>query len=219
VRIAVGRLNGLWRTPWQVSSFSVEVRKGLNAWGASRRGDVNLSRVNANPQATVLRVSLQTEARGPIGTSFGLTVLGQRSTSSLVTPEEFSVGNLTVGRGYDPGAAFGDSALGVGIEGRLKPFTVGKSVQAQPFVFYDRVKVWNEDPGAPNGRTLESAGGGVHLLLAQRARLDLTYAVPRDAPLGFGEPRPGGRLLVNLTLGIPEAFQGLGRIFNRGAAK
>jgi hemolysin activation/secretion protein len=219
IRVAVGRLNGLWRTRWQTTSFSAEVRRGLNIWGASQSGDANLSRFGADPQATVLRGSIQTEARGPFGTAFGLTVLGQRSTSSLVTPEEFSVGNLTLGRGYDPGASFGDSALGASLEWRLKPFAVAKSLQAQPFVFYDRVRVWNEEAAAPNGRTLESAGGGVRLVIAEKARLDLTYAAPQDPPLGFGEKKPGARLLVNLTIGIPEAFQGLGHLFRHGAAK
>ncbi|HZZ36321.1 MAG TPA: POTRA domain-containing protein [Caulobacteraceae bacterium] len=219
IRVAVGRLNGLWRTSWQTTSFSAEFRRGLNIWGASQSGDADLSRFGADPQATVLRGSIQTEARGPFGTAFGLTVLGQRSTSSLVTPEEFSVGNLTLGRGYDPGASFGDSALGASLEWRLKPFAVAKSLQAQPFVFYDRVRVWNEEAAAPNGRTLESAGGGVRLVIAEKARLDLTYAAPQDPPLGFGEKTPGARLLVNLTIGIPEAFQGLGHLFRHGAAK
>src|SRR5260221_3694042 len=219
VRVAVGRLNGLWRSGWQVTSFSAEIRKGLNALGASQSGDPNLSRFGADPQATVLRGSVQTEAKGPLGTSFGLSVLGQRSTSSLVTPEEFSVGNLTIGRGYDPGASFGDSALGASVDWRLKPFVVTRSLQAQPFVFYDRVRVWNEEPGAPNGRTLEAVGGGVRLILADRARLGLTYPGPRDAPLGLGERRPGARLLVNLTIGIPQACRGLGHIFSRGAER
>src|SRR3546814_1919176 len=65
----------------------------------------------------------------------------------LVAYEEFSGGNFTVGRGFDPGTVIGDSGVAVSTEARYGSFIPGnsKSFAVQPFVFFDAAWVWNKD--------------------------------------------------------------------------
>lgn len=209
----VGRENGrLW------ARYAIEVRQGLELGDASRPGDAGLSRFGSDPQATVLRYALQGEARATDRAQLNWRVEGQWTDDSLTAPEEFSVGNLTIGRGYEPGASYGDRAFAVSLEGQVGPYRPRAWLAITPYVFYDAVKVWNEEPFAPDDRWVTSVGAGVRLDLAQRARLDLFWADPQDRPLGVGEPRPQPRFFVNLTVALPDAFAGVGRVLRRGAS-
>jgi hemolysin activation/secretion protein len=209
LRVASGMVSGELRSGQNRLAYAVELRKGLDFAGASQRGDANLSRLGADPQATVGRLRVEGEAAFTPKLRLNLRFEGQRADTSLAAPEEYSVGNLTIGRGYEPGSGFGDSAAGVAAEVRFGPFPVGGKIQAQPFLFYDAVKLWNEDPLSVNGRTLESAGGGVRFELPGRIRLDLLYAEPRKSPLGLGDSVPQPRLLLNLTTSLDNLFDGL----------
>lgn len=219
LRIAVARLSGSWTRRGLNGVFAAEARQGLSIGGASDKGDVGLSRADADPRATVFRASTQVEARLPLKMTGWLSLQGQAANRSLAAPEEFSVGALTIGRGYDPGASFGDSAFGYSAELRTRAFPVRPGVTVQPFAFADGVKVWNKEAGAPNGRWVSSSGAGFRVAFLGRAQLDLTYAVPASAPLGLGEPKPQPKLLANLTLGVPDAFQGLSRLLHRGSKR
>jgi hemolysin activation/secretion protein len=190
-------------------SFSAEVRQGLAVAGASRPGDANLSHPDADPQATIFRVSAELETATFEHMRIDARVDSQYSARPLTTPDQYSVGNLTLGRGYQPGAALGDSALGGSTELRVGPFAVTKDLQAEPFGFYDVVSLWNDgtSPNIPFAhRTLSSVGGGVRFQLDGRAHMDLLFAQPLTAPLGLGEARPGPSVLVNLTIGLNDAF-------------
>ena len=217
LRIATLGLDAQWRGERLQWLAGLEVRKGLDIAGASAPGDIDLSRFGADPQALVFRADLQGDLGLPLRFALNVRAIGQFADTSLTAPEEFSLGNLTIGRGYDPGSSFGDSALAAAIELRAPAFAVASGLTAQPFGFYDTARVWNHEFGAPDNRTVSSFGGGVRLEATGRFQLTLTYAAPQTAPLGFGEPTPGSRLLVNLTVGIPEVFRGLGRASDRGA--
>ena len=217
LRIAAVGLTGAWRGAGVQAVANLEYRQGLSFAGASRTGDPDLSRFDANPQAGVLRGDLTADLALPARFALNVRAQAQWSNASLAAPEEFTAGNLTIGRGYDPGAAFGDSALAAAVELRGPPLPVSTGLTAQPFVFHDAAEVWNHEPGAPDGRWIRSAGAGVRLEATGRFQLVVTYAAPLDPPLGFGEPRPSDRLLVNLTVGLPDAFRGFGHMLQRGA--
>jgi hemolysin activation/secretion protein len=113
--------------------------------------------------------------------------------------EQISGGNYTVGRGYDPGTIIGDSGFGFAAELKVNqwaPFP-GREVTLQPFVFAD--SQWVSIKGAPDGRNnLVSVGGGIRSGLFNRARLDMTLAVPTKRA-GFQARHGDVRFLVSLT--------------------
>lgn len=178
----------------------LEVRQGLRWFHASARGDANLARSEADPFTRVVSGELLTETPELWGVKAEIDLRGQWANAPLMAIEEFSFGNYTIGRGYDPGAAAGDSAIAaaVTLSGFKQQFWRDR-IGTELIAFYDIGRYWNEDTTGTPSRTLASAGGGVRLLFNNQVRADITYAHPLDQPRGLGETRPGGRVLFNIT--------------------
>lgn len=179
---------------------NVELRQGVRWFHASARGDSNLARSEANPFTRVVSGEFLTETPELWGVKAEIDLRGQWANDPLMAIEEFSFGNYTIGRGYDPGAAAGDSAIAaaVTLSGFKQQFWSDR-IGAELVAFYDIGRYWNEDTTGTPARTLASAGGGVRLLFNNQVRADITYAHPLDQPRGLGETRPGGRVLFNIT--------------------
>lgn len=184
---------------WAVSGL-VEGRQGLTFFDASREGDVSLARPEADPQARLARGEIVVAAPRIWGVEVEIELQGQLATEPLMAIEEFSFGNYGIGRGYDPGAAAGDSAIGFGLtlSGFRQQFW-GDALGGELIAFYDVGRYWNEDTTGVASRTIASAGGGVRFVLSDVLSADITYAHPLDQPVGGGESRPGGRVLFSIT--------------------
>lgn len=192
---------------------SIEARQGISGLGASEDcgagfaaclapGVVPLSRFDADSSAFVLRAEGRVDYRPTPEFLLTLAPRAQYSPDALLSYEQFSEGNFTVGRGYDPGELFGDSGIGARSEiayGSLQPETP-KGIAWQGFAFWDTVAAWiKDDPGG--AYTLNSVGGGVRLNLARRAFLEVAGAVPLErSPLET--ERGDVRLLVNLSVNL-----------------
>ena len=184
----------------------VEFRKGLDIFDATKTGVITPagyapSRFEGDAKAWVIRG--QFDGKIGLGPIFELaaSVRGQWTNQPLLNYDEFWIGNLTVGRGYDPGANTGDKAYSTSFEVRAN-LPTGPKFGTQVYGFYDGVRLWNLDTGtAEKNRRLESYGGGVRFTLPGRARLDLTYAHPLDPPLLTGTTAkvPKDRFLFSLT--------------------
>lgn len=199
--------------PRWAASITLEARQGLSGLGASAGcrnnllacflpGVVPVSRVEADPSALVIRGSGEFAARPTPLIAMVITPRFQYARRPLLTYEEFSAGNFSVGRGYDPGTIIGDSGIGYSSEIRLLS-GVPQSADAlawQPFVFVDNVWVWNRDLAFAgfNPQRLTSIGGGVRVTWGDRARLEIAVAEPLRAA-GLVPVRPDTRLLVSLT--------------------
>ena len=213
VRIAFARLAGSLREPAPDGkerlglSGAIELRQGLDLFDATDRGEPSSngalpSRADGNPTATVIRGGLDAfVTSGPF--SLVTTAQGQWANDPLLSIEEFSVGNLTLGRGYDPGVTAGDRAVGIRIEPRLLlPRTDRLGVQL--FAFHDRVRIWNLDEFATeDGRTLRSWGAGARFALPGRLLLETMYARPQDRGLSTDAKRASDRVLLSLTAQFP----------------
>jgi hemolysin activation/secretion protein len=198
-------------TGWHLSG-ALELRRGLSIFGASPNclaapaacagaAFVPPSLVDGNPAATVFRISGSAELRVGKTLSVAIQSRAQLASDALFAFEQFSAGNYTVGRGYPPGTLTGDDGIGFSIEARLDPFRLGSSsrVSTQPYGFVDNAWVWNRyGPAGSNPQKLSSVGAGVRVALADRARLDLTLAVPTRTS---GAVRAGDvRFLMSLTM-------------------
>ncbi len=192
------RLDG--KTGFSVGG-SLQIRKGFDILDASKQGFRTgglTSRPNGDPNALVVRASADTMvALGPIFSIAG-QAQGQWSKDPLLNFEQYSVGNLTIGRGYDPGISTGDrAAAGRGeVRGDVPLST---RIGTQLFGFYDYVYLRNlEGSREDRSRTFRSFGGGLRLSLPGFAVLEVTYARPLDKASRLDD-RPPNRLLVSLT--------------------
>ena len=206
IRIAFARLDLNGTDPASVSgrdgfsliephygwNLTVEARKGLGVFDSSPScpaagaclpaGGVPPSRLGANSNGFVLRASGEFDYRPQRMVTFALMPRIQYSPDSLLSYEQISGGNYTIGRGYDPGAILGDSGFGLRSEfrvGSLLPRKPGGSV-FQPYAFFDAAWVWNHNvtAGVPDPQELFSVGAGLRATLHDVARLDATVAVP-----------------------------------------
>jgi hemolysin activation/secretion protein len=212
-RASIGSTSGysLAEPRWRLAG-SYEVRKGFDILNASDSGTNNLSRQGADTTAGLVRFSGLAEYRP--GRSFALVLSprAQYTSSALTSFEQYSGGNYTVGRGYDPGTIIGDRGIGFQAEvrvGSMQPQSQD-SLAFQPYVFLDQAWVWqrgvnrNGALGNRYNQELTSAGIGVRAAYGAHGRVDLTLAKPlRRAGLTNNPglpPRNGDvRLLMSLT--------------------
>jgi len=178
----------------------VEVRQGINSLGASRYGEVTASRFLAKPDATVFRA--EGEIGGGAGPMIGkLKVAWQHTDDPLLSYEEYGVGNLTIGRGYDPSMVSADRAIAGSLEVSTKPLSLnGGKAAWRPYAFYDLAELKNIGFGADKV-DLTSAGVGVRAQITSRVGFDLTWAKPFDRPFGVGK-EPPSRVLVSLSAAL-----------------
>ncbi len=211
LRVAYLRLSGSKRAPqfngpdaWGVSG-SIELRQGFDIFDATQSGVVTPqgyapSRFEGSATATVIRGGAG--AFVSLGRLFSVstTVQGQWASGPLLSFEEFSVGNLTIGRGYDLGVTAGDKAIGLRVEPRVQ-LPVRARVGIQAFAFVDAVRIWNDDVfTTERDRQLQSWGGGMRATLPGLMSLEAVYARPDDPELNLpGARRASDRLLLSLT--------------------
>ncbi|WP_238537040.1 ShlB/FhaC/HecB family hemolysin secretion/activation protein [Caulobacter sp. AP07] len=211
LRVFFVRLDGHF-APASLAAHSValtgmlELRQGVHSLGASRYGDPQASRFLGKPDATVMR------AEGEIGGRLAGPVIGklivawQHTDDPLLSYEEYGVGNLTVGRGYDPSAASGDRAVSASLEVSTTPLSLPFSLKGggraawRPYAFYDAAELTNLGFGAGK-LDLTSAGVGVRAQVTSRVAVDLTWAKPFDSPFGTGD-EPPSRVLISLSAAL-----------------
>jgi hemolysin activation/secretion protein len=210
LRVLYLRTTGSWRArrPDGTERFSlsgaVDLRRGLDVLGATPRGEeitgkgYTPTRFGADPQAWVVRANVDGVARaGAI--SAATDVKAQWANHPLLNFEEFAIGNLTSGRGYDPGSNNGDRAVGLSNEVRWD-ITRLRRLPVQLFAFGDVVWLWNLGQNSvERHRELRSAGGGVRLTLPASLFLELSYAHPFDRAFALDAHRPPSRVLMSLS--------------------
>lgn len=176
----------------------LELRRGVAGLGASKPRSPLLSRSDADPQATVVRFDARTTLTTPGGGYVDLNAQAQRAWEPLLSYEAFTVGNLTIGRGYDPSVLQGDNGWGVAAEaGHTLRTARGHAFQL--YGFYDIARAESLSPGGLK-RTLRSDGLGARLFLPRNLRLDLAYAHPLDKSYpGTSNNVSGDRWLITLS--------------------
>lgn len=198
------------RAPKWRASGSVEFRQGLSVFDASPRtptpfpvGYITPARADGDPTSSLIRASAAVEYNLGKGFWFAALPRIQYAFDPLFSFEEYSAGNFSIGRGYDPGTIIGDSGAGSGFELRLPRVQPMEKVNlsVMPFVFTDLAWVWNKRSffTAPaNPDFLASVGGGFRAVLNNRFRIDGTLAVPLKAA-GLQTHNHDPRFLVSLT--------------------
>jgi len=191
-------------TPLFLIRGGIELRKGLDILNSTPVRDFTVggplpSRVEGNSRATVVRGDLEWQVG--LGRIFSIAgqARGQWADEPLLNYEEFSMGNLTIGRGYDPGSNSGDKAVGLRGEVRAN-VPVSDRVGTELFGFTDTVWLTNLDRASTEvDREIRSYGGGMRITFPNRLLLEATYARPRDRALRIDAKPPTERFLLSLT--------------------
>lgn len=192
-----GDQTAYWGAHPIVLKASGGLRQGIEGFGSTKARDPLLSRAQARPGAWVAH------AEGSVFTvitpriSAYAAVNLQYANRPLAAYQEYAVGSLTIGRGYDPAYISGDSAMAASVELRGAPFEPKPGLAVSPYAFFDVARVTNRDPGA-SAETVKSVGVGFQVPVRERWVLDVGYARPLDKR-AVDLKRPAGRLLVNLT--------------------
>lgn len=196
---------------WRFGS-TLELRKGLGILGASEScgptgadclgpGEVPPSRLEGRSTAAVVRALLYGEYRPVPKVTFALGARAQYAWKPLLSFEEFSAGNYTVGRGYDPGVLLGDRGWGTQAEIRVGSTipTSARRAAIQGYAFWDHAKVTTLDRllVLDQSNKLDSVGGGVRVTY-DRFTLDAAAAIPLTR-VGLDDRKPDPRLLISLT--------------------
>jgi hemolysin activation/secretion protein len=195
---------------WHLSG-QLELRKGLGIFDATdpcgpagidcAAPNIGPSRTEGISTAAVVRALLYGEYSPVPKLTLALGGRAQYAWKPLLSFEEFSAGNYTVGRGYDPGSLLGDRGWGTQAEIRVGsriPRAANKAA-VEGYAFWDHARVSNLDRlliiDQPNH--LDSVGGGARVTF-DRFTLDGGLAVPLTR-IGAPARKPPVRFLVSLT--------------------
>lgn len=206
IRVGTTKLSFSWRDIEKRranASASIEYRNGLESLDATLANDPLLSRIDANPQAESYRIRAQGEFRlTRDGPGVNLSADAQLAEEVLVSFEQYQVGNLTFGRGYDPGTIVGDRGFGGRFEvmgGRYAAPALAE-LQFEPYTFYDATHVEALSPTALEPeRKIDSWGAGLRLKYAERGALDIGFARALDTP-ARNQKKPAAQFLMNLIV-------------------
>ena len=204
--------------PRYTAGAALEARQGIGILGASDGcgagfancigpGVVPPSRIDADPTGFLIRGEAYADYRPQPNWGLRLRTRFQYSPDPLLSYEQFSGGNYTIGRGYDPGAVIGDSGIAAQLEGFFGsqiPQTPN-GIAVQPFTFIDYAGVWTNNV-ADSYADIVSAGGGLRATIGRQAVLDVSGAVPLErAP--FATSKGDVRLLMSLTVQLIPWFK------------
>lgn len=184
-RIRSVRLGGRFEylDNWFGAGFNVldfELAQGLDVMGASDTNDFT-SRPGADPRFTKLTGELQRLQRLFPGVNLLLAAKGQLSNDALYSAEEFGIGGMGYGRGFDPSEIIGDDGFAGKVELQWNdPIRMPVLDTYQLYGFWDAGRVFNTDPGANALRTdtVSSVGVGVRAHFTGATEAGLLVAVP-----------------------------------------
>lgn len=181
-----------------VARARIGLTQGLDAAGATERGDPRASRPDASGVFT--KATLWADYTRHLGSGFGIQLSGQGQLASrpLLASEEIGLGGRAFLRGYDYREFSGDQGIAGAVELRYDTSGPVPAIRRiQLYAYADAGRVSNLRDGFGSG-SLASAGGGIRLSLPRRIDAGLELGVPlRD---GFDGTRPGPRL--SITLGM-----------------
>lgn len=168
----------------------LEVSLGDTVLGGSGEG-TDRSRLGADSAFT--KVNLELSHTHALTETIGIYgyVAGQYADDALLSAEEFAVGGLQVGRGYEYSEISGDHGVSGLVElryGRSVDLSLLESFQV--YSFYDAGAVWNEGEFEDPRDTLASAGIGLRLSMPRNLNLELEAARPLTRPTNAEGSRP-----------------------------
>jgi hemolysin activation/secretion protein len=145
----------------------LEVSHGFDVFGASSNADTNLTRADARPEFTKVRLDASLLHKFSNQWEIAVMAAGQLADGALVASEEFGGGGARFGRAYDYSEIVGDHGAAAAAELRWnwKP-PIAFLTNLQLYAFADAVGIWNVgyNPSSLPDADLASAGLGLRLV-------------------------------------------------------
>lgn len=177
--------------------------QGIDGFGASQPGDINLSRAQARPDFTKAELSIARLQSLAEDWSVLAQASGQWSDEPLYASEEFGVGGQGYGKAYDTSEIVGDRGAAGMVELRYTGWRTLQPVNFEPFVFYDIGFVTNQDSSGQDKRSsLSSVGAGMRFATTwgQTGMAGVAFPLTRkiSAPV-WGQKENEPRIMFQLS--------------------
>ncbi len=175
--------------------FDVELGHGLDILNSTDDSDTRVSRPGADWDFFKMEAEYQRLQRVTSKFNVLFAVKGQMADEALWSSEEFGLGGVNYGRGYDPSEVVGDDGIAGKIELQWnQPAKLAVLENYQLFGFYDAGVVWDKDATTLKLKReeLTSAGFGVRadFTSATQAGAFIAWPLNRDiATQGDDDPR------------------------------
>ena len=184
---------------------SLTVSRGLEIFGSSDKGDLNLSRGDATPDFTKVEMSLSRVQWIDNDWSLFVSASGQLSNQPLFSSEEYGYGGQAFGRAYDLSEITGEDGISGLAELRLNGLTYMDIINLIPYIFYDIGVVRNQESSSTIASTTSgsSTGFGVRFStdfhLSGNIGLAFPLTLPAATPIYGYENGHNPRLLLQIS--------------------
>ncbi len=146
-----------------INVFGATYTQGLKTFGASKKGQPNLSRSKGIPDFKKYEASLSRYQALPLQLSALAVINGQYTNNPLLSSEEFGYGGATFGKAYDGSEILGEKGFVGMVELRYDGISDSFQTHIQPFIFYDFGSVWNLDNTLDKHVKASSSGLGFRM--------------------------------------------------------
>ncbi len=184
-----------------VNTATIEFSHGLSILGSSDKGDPNLTRERGDPEYFKTELNLQRLQRVTSQINVLVAAQGQWSAVPLLSSEEFGVGGINIGRGYDPSEIVGDDGIAGKVELQWnEPREFSAIDHYQIYTFFDIGRVWNHDGTSTNDKreSVSSTGLGVRADITKSTQAGVAVAFPLTREVDAREDRDP-RYYVNVN--------------------
>jgi len=175
------------------------VRKGLGLIDGKPDSADWLSRRDASPYFALINGALTHYENFSENWSIRLASGGQLASGPLLASQQYALGGLSFGRGFDAGWISGDDAIAGSTELRYDQSLSLKFLKGyQLFTFVEGGAARTRLPGDDLDQSFASVGAGVRLFLTEDLQFSIGVAKPVMVNSPF-EPKKDARLLFSLS--------------------
>jgi hemolysin activation/secretion protein len=188
---------------WQGENvLSLTLGHGLSILGASKKGELNVSRAGAAPDFS--KTSLTVSRLQHISPAWNILASGaaQIASAPLYSAEQFGYGGAAFGRAYDSSEITGDEGAEGSFELRYIALDPGPDMTVVPFGFYDIGMVQAKLDSVAGRESGTSAGVGLRFSTKSGFSGNAALAFPltraEDAPI-YGDNGAAPRFMLQLS--------------------
>lgn len=162
-----------------LNAFDVQYSQGVEIFGTTQKSSTIKTRNDADPQYKKIEFYGQRLQRINSNMNLLLAGSGQWSANPLFSSEEFGVGGIEFGRGYDSSEIVGDNGIAGKAELRWNtPKPVQYINNYQLYTFFDIGRVWDEGSTTDRRDSLASTGLGVRANITDKLHAGVGVAFP-----------------------------------------
>ncbi len=164
-----------------INSIDLEYSQGIDVFGASDAGSSKLTRARGEPNYKKANFDIQRLQRVTSSINILFAGQGQWAATPLLSAEEFGVGGMKIGRGYDNSEIVGDDGIAGKIEVQWRQPQAFKYINDYTlFAHLDSGRVWDQDATTSAGKrdSLTSIGLGINADITDKITTGFGVSLP-----------------------------------------